>query len=807
MTTKTLAPRVGPVGPKSASIVFVGEAPGREEVLKGEPFVGSSGQLLRRLMGRAGINAQTVYITNVVKERPPNNNIEVFIKPRKKNVLMTEAYKAYEEELKRELEALNPNVIVAVGRVALWALCRKLEITKWRGSILESTLLPGKKVIPIIHPSAALRQYIYQYYILLDLKRVRQQSTFPDIRLPERKLEIIRDADEAVDRIMSCMMRGKVAFDIETINDELACFAIAESPTEAFVVPLSYKGGNVHNELDEYKIMVTLGVLLEDPTTAIIGQNLIFDAGFLYRKYGIVIHGIEDTMIAAAILHPDFPKGLDFLTSVYTEEPYYKDEGKQWKNVLGSDETFWLYNAKDAAVTYEIWEKLKADLSESDNLYRTYDYQRRLIHPLIFMTEHGLRVDQEGLRRKSIEVGRQIEELRTEIEKVAPGINPNSTKDLKQYFYVEKGYKPYIARGTGQMTVNRDALKRLAAKGDKLANLLLELRKLTKLKSTYLDVKLSKDGRLRASYNPVGTESGRLSSRKTMTGEGTNLQNQPKEMKQFMLADKGYLMYQIDLSQAENRVVAYIAPEPKMIAAFENGTDIHSLTASLIFGGTVEEIKKEHEDKAPVNIGDGTHTKREWGKRANHGLNYGLGYRTFALYYEIPERDAKRIVEAYHKAYPGVRKYHEWVRQKLSKDRRLVNLLGRERVFLERWGDQLFKAAYSFIPQSTVADIVNRRGLLFVWENYDEVVILNQVHDSIVFQIPLDIGLERHAQILREIVQSLETPLEAWGQKFVIPAEVEAGFSLGAMTSIDMNGNIIEQLEGVVNGKKAGRLA
>src|SRR5690606_10348147 len=134
----------------------------------GEPFVGASGNLLTRKMHDAGILRQLCYITNVVKERPKGNNIKPFIDLSKKHVKTSIVYDKYEEVLKEELSAIESNVIVAVGAVPLWALCRKKGITNYRGSILESTLIPGRKVIPIIHPAAALRNYIWQHYISRD---------------------------------------------------------------------------------------------------------------------------------------------------------------------------------------------------------------------------------------------------------------------------------------------------------------------------------------------------------------------------------------------------------------------------------------------------------------------------------------------------------------------------------------------------------------------------------------------------------------------------------------------------------------
>src|SRR5690606_27984556 len=125
---------VPPVGPRDAKVVFVGEAPGSDEVRLGEPFVGASGNLLTRKMHDAGILRQLCYITNVVKERPKGNNIKPFIDLSKKHVKTSIVYDKYEEVLKEELSAIESNVIVAVGAVPLWALCRKKGITNYRGS-------------------------------------------------------------------------------------------------------------------------------------------------------------------------------------------------------------------------------------------------------------------------------------------------------------------------------------------------------------------------------------------------------------------------------------------------------------------------------------------------------------------------------------------------------------------------------------------------------------------------------------------------------------------------------------------------
>jgi DNA polymerase-1 len=385
------------------------------------------------------------------------------------------------------------------------------------------------------------------------------------------------------------------------------------------------------------------------------------------------------------------------------------------------------------------------------------------------MQHRGIRIDVQGMKLAHASVESALSDLTSQFHSICgKDINPNSPAQLKKYFYGDLNLKPYKNRKTGGDSINVDALKRIARKGYKEAALLLEIRKLSKLKGTYLEIQLDEDNRLRCSYNPVGTGSGRLSSSQTIFGTGANLQNIPYDIRNFMLFDEGYIGYNIDLSQAENRIVAFVGPVPEMMRAFNEGLDVHRLTAGLVYSKPPQEVTAE---------------ERQWGKRANHGLNYDLGYRAFALYYEIDEGSAKFIVDRYHQAYPGVRQsYHIQIKQMLSENRTVTNCLGRRRVYLDRWGDELFKTAYSFIPQSTVADIINERGLSYIYNNQDlfpSVELLLQIHDSIVFQIPRSVPLQEHARMIWLIKSQLETPLKWKLNTFTIPADLQ--FSLGHM--------------------------
>lgn len=799
-----------PDGPLDCKIAFIGEAPGTEEEKLGKGFVGSSGQLLFKLAASAGIMRSDCYVTNVVKERPKGNDIGEFIQFKGGYGYPTPLYNQYENDLYEELSKVNANVYVAVGAVAMWALCRKVAIMKRRGSIIFGQFPPiGGKVIPIIHPAAALRQYTLVHTIGMDLKRIAEESAYPDIRLPARNIQIKPSYMDSLMFLGRCSLSPIVAFDIEVMREEVSCISFAINPFDIISIPFQAGGNDYFTPEQEIEIWRQITAILENKDIIKVGQNIVFDTTFLFRKYGIHPQGIlEDTMIGQAIMYPDFPKGLDFITSMHTKEPYYKDEGKKHFKIGGPEEDFWIYNAKDSAVCIEALPRIKADLEMVNNL-SAYEVQCQLVKPLIYMQERGIKTDAVGLKEESKRVEERIVELTTKLKELTGyDINPGSSQQVQNYFYKIKGEKPYLNRQTGKPTADKNAIKRLSRKGYEEARVIQEISTLSYMKSHFLDVTLDTDKRLRCSFNPVGTDSGRLSSSETIFGTGTNMQNLPMDFRKYLIADDDTMIYNIDLSQAENRVVAYISPEPNMISAFENKIDLHKQTAGLIFNKPWTEVSDE---EGSSTIGGANFSERFWGKKANHGLNYDLGYKTFAFLYEIPESDAKFIVEQYHKAYPGVRQYHAWIRHQLSKNRTLENLFGRKRLFLDRWGDELFKSAYSFIPQSTVAEIINRRGILYCYYNQElfrPVDLLLQVHDNIIFQMNYkQNSWETQAECLIRLKESLETPLTWRGSEFSIPISLEIGMNLNKKSMVEVDNNEFSSVERLarqlseINGK------
>lgn len=844
---------VPPSGPKTAPIAFVGEAPGAMEVKQNRPFVGDAGRIFTELLSSVGINRNVCYITNVVKERPEKNNIKLFLDTSRKHVVMTDEYLRYEQELRTELEQTSANVIVAVGGTALWALCRLKKIEKRRGSILESTLLPGRKVIPIIHPSAVLRygNYIKSRFISIDLDRILEESKTPDIWRDSCEYNIVTNFGVAILEMKALILGlekneiSRCAFDIESDrhSHQLTAFGfsykIYTGERFAFSIGFINEQGNVFDNQQELEIMKLLQEALSlsptnlnDPLTArYVMQNGMFDATMMYRRYGIVVEKWLDTMVCSRMINPDYPAGLDFITSVYTKMPYFKDEGKESdakriddsyglenlsikinnEPITDHNLTSWqrwlLYNAKDCAATDRAIDGLLEDVRtlKAEEAIRSYI---NVSHPLMYMSERGVRLNLEKMESKrqnaekvlAEEEAKFLEITNAEMKKRLGSnftpINSQSSVQVMNYFYTTLGLKPYVSRQTGNPTVDAEALTRLARRDVPGAKELLKMRKQQKLIGTYFGMNIPKDGRLHGSYDPIGSKQGRLSSSKTIFGEGGNLQNQPKEIKALMSADEGCIIFECDLSQAENRVVAYCGQEHKMIAAFESGQDIHSTTAHLIWPElSVEEIVELNkkfsatgDPKFAAPIANRTKSHRFWGKKGNHELNYGMGAAAFSMICEIPQKEGKLIHTKYHRGYPGVRRYQEYVESCLHKNRTIVNPFGRPIKYMEKMDTRLYNRAYSYIPQSTVAWIMNNFGLINIYKTMNkDVDLLLQTHDSITFQINLDVGLPKITNILHVIKKNIEVDIPWQQSSFRIPLDVQGGFTLGTLKEIDMS--------------------
>jgi len=784
----------------TAPYVGVSDQPGREEVKRRQVFVGQAGKELDDCLGAANISRPLIYLTNIIKDldRPMDSYIQLYNNSRLlAEPIISERGKEYIEFLKWELSKTSTKYILAIGGVALFILAGRTGITKWRGSLLDCTLIPGRKVIPTLHPATIIppkNNYLNRRLLIFDLKRLKSYTE--DLVVPTERIYELEPDFKTVMRFLDfCYNKGlsgsRISYDIEVYMNreykQISCIAFAVG-LQSICIPFADHQGDYFTIAQEAEIWRLIAKILEDPKIKICGQNLTFDNHFLLRTYGIRTSNIDDTMVAQQMIMADYSKGLDFITSIWTDHPYYKADGKAFFAGGGQYYKFWKYNATDALICDEAFPKQREELTKL-NILDTYKNQIALITPLVYMMERGIRVDIVKMEESAQDHKKQLEAAQIELDTIAGRpLNAKSPKQLNEYFFHEKGITPYKAKG--KTTYNDLAMKRLIRKGWKEAKIIQKIRKLTKLRSTYLDItKIDEDKRIRCSYNPVGTRYSRISSSKNLWGSGSNLQNFPHHIQDFLIPDPGYIYYAFDLSQAENRIVAYVGDILEMIRCFETEEDVHSKTARMImktfYGAGYDLDKISVEDLAP--IGDGTQEWRFWGKKANHGFNYDWSYKNFALANEIPEKDGKLIYNAYHKLYPGVQQsFQAYVRKSLRTTRILKNLMGRKTVFLGpltgRNADKTFKEAYSCIPQGTVGDIINKKGINYIYYNQDlfkPVELLRQIHDEIDFQIPIDAGWDDHARMLKLIKESLEIPLTTHNKRtFTIPADLTMGRSL-----------------------------
>jgi len=428
----------------------------------------------------------------------------------------------------------------------------------------------------------------------------------------------------------------------------------------------------------------------------------------------------------------------------------------------------------DAAVTFECATAIERDMKELG----VYDFYYRLVHPLIptliEMQMRGVRLDQK-VRVKAIEeYSKETKDLQEKLnEAMGRQVDVMSPKQLRELLYSELNLPVQYKRGTTKVTTDEEALQRLASKFDSpVFNFILRIRGNNKLIGTYLNDEGKPDGRMRCSYIIGGTETGRLSSRESVFGTGTNLQNVPPGVcRKMFIPDDGMLLMEPDLSQAEARVVAYLAEEERMIEVFESGGDIHQLTADTLPPDFVPS------GSAYKNVDN---PRRLFAKKHVHAFHYGEGMLAFARRAGISKQMAEMIRSRYLDGFPRIKAWQLGIQASLSRSRTITTPLGRKRTFFGLWGDGLFREAYAYVPQSTVVDTLNL-AMIELKRKYPEVQLMLQNHDAFVIQGKVE-EKEMWIERIREV---FHIPIYIKGRTLIIPVEIKVGKNWGEMEEVE----------------------
>lgn len=544
-----------PLGDYPAKIMIVGEAPSREDINRGQAFSGSAGFELSQLLAEVGIPLNTCFCTHVVKDYPPKGD-PLALFPRAKREV-NDSHVIYRDRwvhksvpqsistLMAEIRMCQPNIILALGEVALWALTGKKGIGDWRGSELVSDLMEVK-VIPTYAPSSLFKQFSLRPIILQDLRRMVRESTTAEIPRSNYSVIIPSNIGEAMTHLNNHLHQAdiaplKLACDIETRNFHIACLGYATTKRDAFVFPfMTVRSPYSYWTLDEEVMIVdALRRLLTHPNVEVVGQNFIYDTQHIHRSWHFIPRFRRDTMLAHHVCFPGTLKSLDYISSLYCEHyTFWKNDSKDWDPKLG-ERQLWNYNGEDCCRTYECDTALQ-QIVDSLGLREQHDFQQSMFYPVLRTMIRGVRYDTDRQQILIKELTAAKIETQAFLDNViGRKVNFGSPKQIAELFYQDLAQREIINKKTNKVTTNEEALVKLAERQILLKPIIdkiLELRSIQLYLSTFLGEGkgqyhtglLDIDNRIRCSFNIAGTKTFRFSSDHNAFGTGLNFQNLSK---------------------------------------------------------------------------------------------------------------------------------------------------------------------------------------------------------------------------------------------------------------------------------------
>ena len=599
--------------------------------------------------------------------------------------------------------------------------------------------------------------------------------------------ECVRD-EAALDRwIERAYAAGIVAFDTETdalssANAGLCGVSLAVAPGEACYIPVGHceaEGLQLEIAADLKQIpletvIAKLKPMLEDPAVLKVAQNAKYDMAVLSR-YAIMVAPIEDTMLISYVLEAGLHNhGMDELSKLWLgHEPI------KFKTVAGTGKSeisfkhvpldkATCYAAEDADVTLRLYNRLRPRLAREGLLTVYETLERPMPAVLAEMELAGIRIDPDHLRRLSNEFGFKMEELEKKAHQLAGRpFNLGSPKQIGEVLYAEMGMEHGKKTATGAASTDVKVLEDLAAKGHALPQVILDWRQFSKLKGTYTDNLVAavseRTGRVHTSFQLAAATTGRLAS------SDPNLQNIPvrteegRKIRQAFIAEPGHVLISADYSQIELRLLAHIGDIPQLKKAFQDGLDIHAMTASEMFGVPIEGMPSDVRRRA---------------KAINFGIVYGISAFGLANQLAIPREEAGAYIKAYFERFPGIRAYMDRMQAEVREKAYVTTIFGRkvnipavrgkspaERSFADR-------AAINAPIQGAAADVI-RRAMIRMPAALKSAGLtarmLLQVHDELVFEAP-EAEADAVCALAREVMERAPEPAVA----LTVPLMVEA---------------------------------
>ena len=730
---------------KDSKVLFIGEAPGREEVEQRKPFVGQSGKLLRKVLDKMDISYS---VSNVCKCRP------VSVKGENRTPTKMEI-KCCLSIIMDEVE--NFDFIVLVGGIALAVFFPDVNLGDVVGSVL---IKKGKKYLVVYHPAYILRNKEVEKDWVRDLGRVEDVL----LKRTENLGNEVVGKDIDINKVFSLLNdSNRLYLDIETtsldrFDYKLICIGIAGEDTNIFVFPYTSDLVDKMNKLFRRKEVVI--------------QNALFELGML-SQVGIRFDKsvIKDTMVMAHLLD-EKRKGQKNLSRRLLGYRY-------WNLVVQPgdvpDEEVFVYNAEDVYVLRKLYQNLWGRLSNSMQGFSVKVLSNAL-KVISEIEDFGMKVDLDRLSKVKKKVMSAIDVLLEELSEYGD-INWNSPQQVGT-FLVDKGVSGFRKTGTGRISMDKEAVSHLlmTVKSGEVKNLLTKLKdykKLETLKNTFLEGAFSKigvKGRVRSSYSFVNTVSGRLSS------SNPNLQNIPRDsrIRELFVPEEDCVFVEGDCGQVELRVCAIIAEDKVMIEAFKKGEDLHKLTASLVMGKEKEKVTKEERQKA---------------KAVNFGFLYGQGWMSFKGFakseygVELTDEEAQDWRNGFFGQYSGLAEWHKEIEDFVKRNGYVESKFGRKRRFENEFRssnkhvvEHAVRQALNFPIQSVASDLnLLLMGKLFLLRNklfsLDTVKFVETVHDEFMLEVKKDL-VEDVIGMVDSVVESIPAGVPWFNIPFVVDVKV-----------------------------------
>lgn len=696
------------------------------------------------MLEEVGLNRREILITNSVKCRPPNN--------RKPTTAERKACKPY---LEKELAAVKPDLVIAMGNAAMQTMLGTSGIMSKANAVYPSKM--GVDVLPVVHPAFVLRDPTHHDFMksgLLLAKRVLDGVNKP----PETKVKLVRTRkglDYLLSELTNCT--DPIVLDIESGTPtgrkdgglepwapdwRLATISFSWKEGESWVLPLEHPEQDWSEHIEggyNEDIYEALDKILS--TKRIVGHNVKFDlVGLRWR--GVRAKAHFDTIVAAHLLDENrASKSLKALARQYLGAEAYEDAINREKILQEPLEKIALYNGRDTDYTLRLYHLFRNELLKPENkrLLRIFMLlSMPTVNALTDVETRGFPVDLGRLKHRNGLIEEKLAELSAEMLAYVPDAdkdkaNWNRSNFLEDFLFKTLDLPVVDVTPTDKPSMNRDCLLEIRGQHPVIP-LLLEYRKWKKWESTYTrpwieKIKRVGKGRLYPTYNVTGTVTGRLSS---------NFQQVPRDnfIRGIIGAKKGWTLIEADFSQIELRIAAMVSGEPTMSRIYREGGDIHLDMATAITGKPADQVTKEERSRA---------------KPVNFGFLYGMGWRNYVPYalsnydQEVTDEQAQHYRSMFFLRFPRLKDWHDrqrrlvgalgYVDSPIGRRRRLPAIASSDKEKVAEAERQAINSpVQGFASDLTLLAItLLENSDLYFFHGFQ---ILGQVHDSILFEGP-----------------------------------------------------------------------